>query len=91
MAISNAGPLFHFFCSRFHNNLFSQHSPVLKLSITVQETTLNSEYEHSGFSSLALFLRPLKAPVAVFEQVLLSKDIRHQRPVTVRTGIYMQF
>lgn len=89
MALSNAGPLFFFFFAgplfyflfHFHNNIsFSQHSPALKLSITVQNTTLHSEYEHNGFSSLPLFLRPLKAPVVALEQVLLSKDIRHQRP-----------
>lgn len=64
---------------------FSRHSPALKLSIIVQYNKLHSEYEHNGISSLPLFLRPLNA---VFEQVLLSKDICNLRPVTARTGIY---
>lgn len=78
---------FHFFC--FPNCFsFSQHSPALKLSIIVQDNKLHSEYEHNGFSSLFLFLRPLNAQAAVLEQILLSKDICNERPVTVRSGIY---
>lgn len=83
----NTGFLFHFFC--FPNCFsFSQHSPALKLSIIVQDNKLHSEYEHNGFSSLFLFLRPLNAQAAVLEQILLSKDICNERPVTVRSGIY---